>query len=156
MTDQQPEKLFQTYSSVRPATKVITKQGNIIRFLDNKLITENKEFIEYLDSEIAIKGLRGISKGKAVTSAEADPMVGLRKKHIAEYLAAEAAELEAQGTSESDTTKLTPANSQQAASMQALLAKAAAAKAAKTPAQQQVTRPQYSSNVSLSKPGSSE
>ena len=116
------EKMFQSYSSSRPSAKVITTLGRVIRFTRNAFITDNQEEIDYLDDEIAKRGLRGITKGKPVTSLEADPMEGLRRKHIAEYLAAEAAELQASTTDmgKSDQSKAKPIASD---ALQALLAK---------------------------------
>ena len=85
-----PEKQYQSYTCSRKSTKVITTKGRLLRFVHSQYVTDSKEEIEYLDHEISIGGLRGITKGKPVASAHADPMAALKRKHIAEYLAAEA------------------------------------------------------------------
>lgn len=63
-----------------------TTTGKKIGFVGNAFITADPDCIAYLDAEIKA-GLNVITKGKLLTSKEADPMEQLKAKHIAEYKA---------------------------------------------------------------------
>ena len=91
-TPKTEERKFQHYKSSRQAVKLISKTGRKIIFVNFQYLTCEKEIIEYLDEEIEL-GLNVITKGELLTSAEADPMASLKRKHIAEYLAKEQKEL---------------------------------------------------------------
>ena len=80
---------FQHYSSAKAATKFITDTGQVVCFINFQFITSDKSVMAYLDSEIAA-GNTSITKGELMTAEEADPMSALKRKHIAEYQAAEA------------------------------------------------------------------
>ena len=126
---------YQTYRSTLTSHKMVTPGGKVLQVIGNQFVTNNEDDIAFLDAEIKA-GFPYLTKGDVVTSEELDPMVALRKKIIAEYLASEAAELGGQpDASTSDTPTLTPVSSEKVAAqptaVQAALAKAAAAKAAK-------------------------
>lgn len=112
------EKLFETYTSSLAAHKVIRPDGKVIHFIRGQLITDNAEDIAYLDEQIKKGALRWLTKGKAVTASDADPMAALRRKieedAIAKYIAAQKAAGEASGIveteSSSDKPVLTPAS----------------------------------------------
>lgn len=79
------ETVYQHYSSSRVAIKLITDKGKKITFTDYQFITADQDIIDYLDTEIK-SGMNVVTKGKAMTSEEADPMAALKRRHIAEYL----------------------------------------------------------------------
>ena len=80
------EKLFIQYHSARAETRLMTKTGVNVAFVQHKFITDNQEIIDYLDAEIEA-GLNVIFKGEAMSSAEADPMAGLKKRMYDEAMA---------------------------------------------------------------------
>lgn len=84
--------VFQSYTSSRQSTRMITPEGLRFSFVNFQLITKDESIIAYLDDEIK-KGLAsaGITKGKPMTSAEANPMEALKEK-LREELKAEMAE----------------------------------------------------------------
>lgn len=77
--------VFQHYASSRIAMRLVTTNGKKISFTNYQFITADPDIIDYLDAEIKA-GINVITKGKAMTSEEADPMASLKRKHIAEYL----------------------------------------------------------------------
>lgn len=83
---------FQHYASSRIAMNLVTEEGAKLRFVNHQYITSDKREIEYLDDQID-RGLSVITKGELLTAEESDPMAALKRKHIAEYLEKEAAEL---------------------------------------------------------------
>jgi len=94
-----PERKFQHYKCSRRSMKMITKKGRLIIFINFKFITDDVEYIEYLDTEIA-SGLRDVTKGALMTSEEADPMTALRRKFFAEFAAEEAEKVRAKALGE--------------------------------------------------------
>ena len=81
-----PEQVFQQYKSARPAIRLVTPTGLRITFTNFQFLTQNEEFIAYLDLEIS-RGLQGITKGDVLTTSDLDPMQSMRKKVRAELLA---------------------------------------------------------------------
>lgn len=79
---------YQHYTSARQSMKMITTKGRKVVFVNYQYITCEQEIIKYLDDEID-NGIKVITKGKLLTSKEADPMEALKTKHIAEFLAAQ-------------------------------------------------------------------
>lgn len=77
--------IYQHYSSSRIAVKLITDKGKKVIFTNYQFITADQDIIDYLDAEIKA-GMNVVTKGKAMTSEEADPMAALKRKHVAEYL----------------------------------------------------------------------
>ncbi len=77
---------WQQYTSARRAIRTFTDKGKSIKFTNYEYFTREKDVAMWLDSQIAINGLPGVTKGKLLTSSERDPMEVLRKQHIAEYL----------------------------------------------------------------------
>lgn len=78
------EKKYQHYASSRISMRLITLKGKKITFTNHQFITDDKDIIEYLDTEIS-NGLNVITKGKLMTHSESDPMAILRKKHFEEF-----------------------------------------------------------------------
>ena len=83
---------FQHYASSRIAMNLVTEAGTKVRFVNHQYITADDEIIAYLDDQIK-RGLNVVTKGELLTAEDADPMTALKRKHIAEYLEKEAAEL---------------------------------------------------------------
>ena len=83
---------FQHYGSSRIAMNLVTEEGTKVRFVNHQYITADERIIRYLDDQID-RGLNVITKGELLTAEDADPMTALKRKHIAEYLEKEAAEL---------------------------------------------------------------
>lgn len=86
------EQKFQHYTSSRQSMQMITCLGRKIVFVGYSYMTCEQEIIDYLDDEIK-KGLKVVTKGKLLTSKEADPMEALKTKHREEFLAEQAQEL---------------------------------------------------------------
>jgi len=78
---------YQHYKSARVSTRLITTEGKLITFTNYQFITCDQDCIAYLDTEIDA-GIKYITKGELLTHEEADPMVALRRKIIAEHEAA--------------------------------------------------------------------
>ena len=75
------EKEFSHYKSSRPAVRLITPTGIRIKFVNFELLTEEEAVIEYLDAELKVNGLPGISKmTEKVTLSDRDPMKRLEKE----------------------------------------------------------------------------
>jgi len=83
--EEKEEKRFQHYSSARSAVRLITESGMVINFVNFQYITDSREAISYLDSQIT-RGLPGITRGEALTATEADPVLSVKKKIINEFL----------------------------------------------------------------------
>ena len=82
---------FHQYKSARPSIKTLTDSGIVIAFSGFKFVTDNQEVIDYLDGQIAKKGLPGITKvDELLTSANQDPMQIIRDRHFKEFKALEA------------------------------------------------------------------
>ena len=93
-------KKYQHYNCARIAMNMVTEEGKKIRFVNHQYITADEHEIKYLNDQIK-RGLTVITKGELMTAEEADPMEALKRKHIAEYLAKESAELVAEAKGES-------------------------------------------------------
>ncbi len=116
----QEEKTFNTYTSAKQSFVMTTHKGRKIQVLNFKYITDNKEEIEYLDSEIDA-GFALLAKGEAVTAEDANPMEALRKSMRAEVLkeltaSSQAKQLPPSRTKE-DTSKLGAVSSQDLAAI---------------------------------------
>lgn len=87
-----PPNTFQYYNCSIQSMRMCTSNGTPIIFKDFQLVTDNIDIIAYLEHELS-KGLesQGITRGALLTKEEMDPMEVLRKQHIAEYIASEAA-----------------------------------------------------------------
>ena len=81
------EKEYQVYHSARQSMQLITYKGNPVRFLNGILYTDSIDVIEYLDNEIYLGALPGITKGEKIVQSDMDPIAALRKKIYAEILA---------------------------------------------------------------------
>lgn len=84
------EKTYQIFHGSRQSMRMNTPEGGTIVFVGGKFITDNEDFIAYLQSELAAKNpfLSQKEEEKSLTSEDLDPMAALKKKHITEYLAA--------------------------------------------------------------------
>lgn len=93
------EKKYQHYASSRVSTRMLTKTGREIKFVNYQFITDDKDLIEYLNGEIAM-GLRAITKGELLTHAESNPMeilkAALKKELESEIETRIRAEIEAE------------------------------------------------------------
>ena len=87
-----PPNTFQYYNSAMKSLRMCTSAGVPINFKDFQLVTNDIDVIAYLEHELS-KGLelQGITRGALMTKEEMDPMEILRKQHIADYIASEAA-----------------------------------------------------------------
>ena len=87
-----PPNTFQYYNCSIQSMRMCTSNGTPIIFKDFQLVTDNIDIIAYLEHELS-KELesQGITRGALLTKEEMDPMEVLRKQHIAEYIASEAA-----------------------------------------------------------------
>ena len=99
-TKKEDSKKYQHYNCARIAMNMVTEEGKKIRFVNHQYITADELEIAYLNDQID-RGLKVITKDKLMTLEEADPMAALKRKHIAEYLAKESAELVAESKGES-------------------------------------------------------
>lgn len=79
-SSEKEEQKFQQYKSARPAVCVITDTGIKIKFAGYEYLTTQEAEIEYLDKQIKIGGLPGITKGELLTMEERDPMAALERK----------------------------------------------------------------------------
>ena len=93
------EKKYQHYASSRVSTRMLTKTGREIKFVNYQFITDDKDLIEYLNGEIDA-GLKAITKGELLTHAESNPMeilkAALKKELEAEIEIRIRAEIEAE------------------------------------------------------------
>lgn len=124
--------LYQCYMCSRQSMRMITEQGTRFAFVNFKLLTQNEEVINYLDSMPAgYLASIGITKGEAMTSKEADPMEALKAQLRKELEAemAEKAKNEALGI-EQDMGNTKPVND--ASPLGAITSKGTTAGAAKT------------------------
>jgi len=79
------EKIYQQYNSTRQSQRLFTELGVPITFSGFEFITKNKDIIKYLNHQIAIRGIPGISIGEKLSTAKKNPMEELRNKHFAEF-----------------------------------------------------------------------
>lgn len=111
----EPEKVFQCYRSSRQSMKMITTEGLKVTFVNYQHLTADPRVEAYLDNEIRL-GFKDIVKASPMTSSDIDPMAALKKKHIEEFLAEEAAKAAAAVLSgprdmgQSEQGKLNPAS----------------------------------------------
>lgn len=95
MSEPEPaeEKEYNVYYCARPSMRMITPKGLEIRFTMGRLITDNKDVIKYLNKEIK-SGNHFVTVNEdklTMTSTDLDPMASLKRQHIKEYLAEQAA-----------------------------------------------------------------
>ena len=88
------EKEYHVYHCARDNMRMHTPDGQEIRFTHKRHITDNPKHIEYLDSEVEAGNIFiSVDKEKpVVTSSDLDPMAALKRKHIKEFLAEQAAQ----------------------------------------------------------------
>jgi hypothetical protein len=84
-----PDIKYQHYNSSRVAMCMTTYAGKKISFANYTFITADPDIIQYLDTEID-RGLNTVTKGKLLTTAEADPMKILKAAHFQEFIDAQA------------------------------------------------------------------
>lgn len=80
------EKKFQHYAYSKACTQMITEEGKKFSFVAGKLITDDKEIINYLDEQIRA-GLNTITKGALLSAKESDPMRAVKAAAVADYIA---------------------------------------------------------------------
>ena len=86
------KKQWQRYASAKQSIRTLSATGVKISFTAHKYMTNRADVIDWLDGEIAVGGLPGITKIAGLVSiADIDPMEAIRRKHFEEF---EAAELE--------------------------------------------------------------
>ncbi len=120
------EKKYQQYTSARVAVNIITDLGVKIKFSGHEYITDREAEIDYLDGQIELGGLPGITKGIMLKSKTRDPMEELRAKHRQELLEEQALELQAaalgktqdMGKTEDGGSKISPMSSKGVANHQ--------------------------------------
>jgi hypothetical protein len=120
------QKTLQVYKSNINSCKFIFKSGVAAHFVAGRYVTDKKSEIDELDAEVE-QGNPHIFRDKnemVMDSNSTDPLDGLRKKHIAEYLAQQA-ELAA-GTRDMGSTAqaaVAPASSKVLAGVSAVVGK---------------------------------
>jgi hypothetical protein len=72
--------VFQQYKASRSSARIVTDKGIRITFAGFELLTHDPAVIEYLDAQIAIHGLPGITKGEALTLNDRNPMATMERK----------------------------------------------------------------------------
>lgn len=77
---EQADVIYQQYKSAKPSTRIVTDKGIRIAFVGFELLTVDEHVIDYLDAQIKVHGLPGITKGEALTSADRDPMATLERQ----------------------------------------------------------------------------
>lgn len=77
---EQEDIIYQQYKSAKPSTRIVTDKGIRIAFVGFELLTTDEQVIDYLDAQIKIHGLPGITKGEALTLADRDPMATLERQ----------------------------------------------------------------------------
>ena len=100
------EKEYNVYHCARDTMHMCTPKGRDIRFVDKRVVTDNKEVIKFLDSEIKA-GNRFITVSKenpTVKSSDLNPMATIKKNIIREFLLEQAAEAEANKPRDMGTT----------------------------------------------------
>lgn len=95
MSDQVAEKRFNVYYSAIPSMQVIDEKGNPIVFVSSRFHTMDPSKIAFLDKMIADGTTAVFVNPNQLTMSEADldPMETLRRKHIQEYLAQQAEQI---------------------------------------------------------------
>lgn len=78
------DKKFQHYAYSKQSTQMITPTGKKFSFVASKLITDDEEIIEYLDTEIK-NGLNTITKGALLSAKESDPMRKIKAQAVEDY-----------------------------------------------------------------------
>ena len=81
---QSTEDVYQSYHSAVKNFSMYTPEGRRIIFVDGQFITNDPDFISYLDYEIR-KGHPEIKKGKPVDKVVGDPLEGLKAKFFEEF-----------------------------------------------------------------------
>jgi len=82
-------KTFSVYKSSLPNQRIPMPNGRLICITSGKYITDKEDEIEFLDNEIKA-GFPYLASAGTMTSEDLDPMISLRRKIIADYLANEA------------------------------------------------------------------
>lgn len=112
---------FQHYASSRISMRMITDKGKKITFTKFEFLTQDEEIMEYLDAQIKEAKYTGrnlgITKGNLLTYDDIDPMAVLKRKHIAEYLAAEQKELADKATGKAGAKDMGTSKSKNEASI---------------------------------------
>lgn len=75
-----PDIVYQQYKSAKPSTRIVTDKGIRFAFVGFELLTADEHIIDYLDKQIAVHGLPGITKGEALTLADRNPMLTLERQ----------------------------------------------------------------------------
>lgn len=103
------------YKSTFRFGNVITGKGHVLHFKGGMFATDNPDYIEFLDKEIAVNGFAGAvyidPNAKTITAEQENPMLALRRKFFQEFEAERAAKLDpANDMGSTEPTKLTPAS----------------------------------------------
>ena len=90
------ENQFHVFYSVIPSMQIIDSTGNPIIFVSGRFHTKDQRKIDFLNQMIADGTTSVFVRPDQLTMSDADldPMEVLRKKHIAEYLAEQAKQLD--------------------------------------------------------------
>jgi len=115
VTDTEVQGAKRLYKSTIPFNNVIFPNGHVGHFKGGMFSTDNQEYIDYLDKEIAKNGFGGVvfidPKARTITAEQENPMLALRKKFFEEFQKEQLAHLNPtndMGTS--DQGKLKPAS----------------------------------------------
>jgi hypothetical protein len=100
------------YKSTIPFNNVIFPNGHVGHFKGGMFATDNPEYIDHLDKEIAKNGFGGVvfidPNARTITAEQENPMLALRKKFFEEFQREQAAHLNPEndmGTSEQGPLK---------------------------------------------------
>jgi len=103
------------YKSTLKFNNVIFPNGHVAHFKGGMFVTDNQDYIDYLDSQIAKNGFGGViyidPNARTISAEQENPMLALRRKFYEEFEAERAAHLNpANDMGSSDSGKLKPAS----------------------------------------------
>lgn len=85
------------YKSTTKFTTIHDTKGRAMHFKMGNFITEDEEFIAFLDGEIAKNAFGGViyidPKARTITAEQENPMIALRKRFFQEFLAEQQAHM---------------------------------------------------------------
>lgn len=95
MSDSSIEKRL--YKSSMKFCSVATPKGHVLHFKGGMFVTDNPEYIEFLDAQIAINGFSGAiyidPNARTITAEQENPMLALKKHFYEQFKQEQAAQL---------------------------------------------------------------
>lgn len=103
------------YKSTMPFCNVMTTKGHVLHFKGGMFITDNPEYVDFLDKEIATNGFGGAifidPLAKTITAEQENPMLALERMFYEKFQKEQAEKLNpAQDLGTSEQGKLNAAN----------------------------------------------